>query len=118
MMSKKAKQAQREAFKLMLDILVMRFPKAFFPLGQDCKPLKIGVRDDLIALGEGIDTKRISHFFRAYCKAGRYLCALKAAAQRVDLDGRPVGEVTAEEAESAVKELRDLKARRTAQKLT
>ena len=81
-----------------LDTWFTRYPKAFFR--DDPRPLKIGIHDDLRAQ-EGVSEKRIHRALAGYVKLPRYLRCLKAGAERLDLDGQPVGKVTEEEAEHA-----------------
>jgi ProP effector len=100
-------------FEALLAVIRQRFPETFFI--HKPKPLKIGIYNDLLALGV-LDQKGLRAFLGAYCKLGRYLAALVPGAQRVDLDGNPTGEVTPEEAEIAAKALSALHERRAARK--
>ena len=109
-MSNKSKQ---KIFNEVVGVICQRFPATFFI--HKPKPLKIGIYNDLLALGV-LDQKSLSAFLGAYCNLGRYLAALVPGAQRVDLDGNPTGEVTPEEAEIAAKALSALHERRAARK--
>lgn len=59
------------------------------------RPLKIGIREDLIAAGH--KRKRIYRALWKYCSLQRYLKATQVGTPRIDLQGQPVGVVTAEE---------------------
>ncbi len=79
--------------------LAERFPACFnFTTPQ---PLKIGIRDDLLALPDGFERPAVKRFLTRYCNRPRYRRCLKAGAVRVDLQGQPAGLVTVEEAEAA-----------------
>jgi sRNA-binding protein len=66
----------------------------FFPCFLDVRrPLKIGIRADLVAQAPVTEAEAL----RRYCNTRSYLCAMVAGEDRVDLDGKPVGVVTAEE---------------------
>ncbi|ADC64066.1 ProQ/FINO family protein [Allochromatium vinosum] len=74
---------------------------ALYPACFDWKqprPLKIGIREDLIAAGH--DQKMIHRALAKYCARRPYLKATQAGTPRLDLQGRPVGAVT--EAEEVV----------------
>ena len=62
------------------------------------RPLKIGIREDLLAAGH--DPKLIHRALLKYCAVRRYLKAMQTGTPRIDLQGQPVGTVT--EAEEAV----------------
>jgi hypothetical protein len=87
--------------------LVETFPAAFAFIER--KPLKLGIHDDLLARGIAPDV--IKPGLGAYCRGGRYLRSLQAEAIRIDLDGKPAGVITAEDAEHAVRKLAELDAR-------
>ncbi len=64
-----------------LAILASRFPKAFTaPL-----PLKIGVYTDVIASG-ALDDKSCRRALAAWCRGPRYMRAVAAGGDRIDLD--------------------------------
>lgn len=86
----------------MLPILVKAFPKAFFPKGWSCRPLRVGIFNDLDAvLPCEIDRAELKLYLDIYTKQSRYLRTLKASAARIDLNGNKAGKVTAKEAASA-----------------
>src|SRR5512143_3006222 len=64
-------------------------------VGEPIKPLKIGIRNELLALLPAEDQpagqELLSQVFRRYCNSQQYLAAVAAAgAMRHDLDGHPV----------------------------
>lgn len=75
---------------------------ALFP---DCfdwerpRPVKTNIHQDLIRLG--YDKARVRRALDGYCRRRRYRSSVRAGAMRVDLQGRPAGAVTAQEAERA-----------------
>jgi sRNA-binding protein len=90
----------------MLLLLVNTFPKAFFPLGRNCRPLRVGLFDELDAgLPPEIDRIRLRLFLSIYTRQPRYLQALVPGAARIDLNGNPAGRVSANEAASAKRRL-------------
>ena len=76
--------------------LAARYPACFN--WQQPHPLKVGIREDLVA--EGHPPKAIRRALGAYCSRVKYLKALRAATPRIDLHGQPSGTVT--EADEAV----------------
>jgi hypothetical protein len=68
------------------------------------RPLKLGIHKDLLAVGFGeakVEPAQIKRALGRYCHRPRYWKALRAGADRIDLQGQPVGVVTAEEAAAA-----------------
>ena len=87
--------------------LVEMFPAAFARF--DRKPLKLGIRKDLLA--RGISIRTIASGLGSYCHSIDYLGAMKTGAARIDLDGNAAGVVTADEAEDAARKLTEAIAR-------
>lgn len=88
------------------------FPKCFVPKGDTRKrPLKIGIRADLLAALPEIDPRDLRDTLIDYCQGPSYRAVLTAGAVRIDLEGNPAGEVTAEEAESAAESVATFEAR-------
>lgn len=93
----------QEHIKEALALLCEHFPKAFIKEG-DCKPLKIGILEDLKAkIGEieGLSISKVRAAVRVYTTRLRYFYAVREGAKRVDLDGNEVDTVTTEHAEYA-----------------
>jgi ProP effector len=92
-------------------ILAERFPAAFIVYARRRKPLKLGIFDDLLAATAGsIPPDALKAALQRYTRHFGYL----PGATRIDLDGKPAGTVTAEEAawaaEHAAKQHRRLQA--------
>ena len=87
-------QGWKTAATETLLILRNKYPNAF----KEWKPLKIGVRDDIIASLPGIDPINIGRALKFYTSHFRYLQNCIEGIARVGLDGRAVGTVTAGEA--------------------
>ena len=68
------------------------YPNCFRQPGQ---PLKIGIRNDVIARHPELQPGLIASALRTYTRSVGYLKTLKAGAVRIDLEGNPVGTVTA-----------------------
>ena len=83
-------------------LMVEQYPHLFAAKGQPKKPLKIGLRADLLRRGviggDGsfIAKARIKAALRDYCGGARYAHALAAGGARYDLDGQPCGWVIEE----------------------
>jgi ProP effector len=92
----------------ILPVLVLQFPRAFFPRGKSCRPLRIGIGDELdAALPVGIDRKRLRVYLGFYTKLTWYLRELTPGATRIDLNGAPAGTVSEEDALNARRILED-----------
>lgn len=82
--------------------------RALFPalFAGPAKPVKLRIQADIQARAPGEFTKAmLSAFLRRHTGSTGYLIALTKAAQRLDLDGQPAGDVSAEHREAAVQEL-------------
>jgi sRNA-binding protein len=77
-----------------LVILRSKYPKTF----GEWKPLKIGVRDDITAALPEIDPINVGRALKFYTSHVRYQQSCIEGRERIDLDGLPVGTVTADEA--------------------
>jgi ProP effector len=62
---------------------------------QPSQPLKIGIHNDVIARHPELQPGLIASALRTYTRSVSYLKTLKAGAVRIDLEGNPVGTVTA-----------------------
>jgi len=89
--------------KAVLELLCERFPKTFFLFERRRRPLKLGIRDDIIAaLGDAIEPKLLGAALRRYTTNLFYLRAQQQGASRIDLTGNVAGEVSEEEAKQAI----------------
>jgi ProP effector len=96
-------------------ILAERFPLAIKPKGADKSPLKIGVKQDVIARCPDLSKRQIRDALRDYTSGFLYLRALINGACRIDLDGQPAGEIAAEHRTGAQARLIKLQRRKAAQ---
>lgn len=104
--------AARPPFRVRVEqaqtLLREQYPDLF---GDHPPPLKIGIHDDLLARHPDIDRPGLKRALALHTGRFSYQKALtKPGAARVDLDGNPAGEVTAEQAEIARQRLAELKA--------
>lgn len=82
--------------------------KALFPalFGGAAKPLKLRIQVDIQQRAPGVFSKQVlSAFFRRHTGSTSYLIAVSKAPNRIDLDGQPAGEVSAEHRQAALDEL-------------
>jgi ProP effector len=97
-----AKSRDFTAVQNTIAALADLYPACFAVFQERRKPLKVGVRDDVIAaLNGAITDKEVSRALRWYCGNSGYLKACVEGAPRIDLNGEAVGTVTAEEADNA-----------------
>jgi sRNA-binding protein len=83
--------------------LKQRFPALF---AGAVKPLKLRIQVDIQERAPGVFSKQaLSSFFRRHTGSTSYLIAVSKATHRVDLDGQPSGEVSAEHRQIALDEL-------------
>jgi ProP effector len=88
------------------------FPAAFSLYQFKRQPLKIGVGRDLAAALKGaVSDAEMNLALGYYTRNAGYLAACKQGAARVDLDGKAVGHVTADEAAHAAEVLAQRRAR-------
>ena len=95
----KEKQARYEAAFKVLNMLAETWPACFKHEDDTPVPLAIGTYPRVQAeLGEIVDEEVLRLAFEIYCRRPAYRAALRQpGVQRVDLDGRVVAPVTAEE---------------------
>ncbi|MFZ5550382.1 MAG: ProQ/FINO family protein, partial [Pseudomonadota bacterium] len=82
--------------------------RALFPalFAGPAKPIKLRIQADIQARAAGEFTKAaLSGFLRRHTGSTGYLIALTKAPQRLDLDGQPAGEISAEHRQAAADEL-------------
>src|SRR5690554_1949790 len=84
-----------------------RYPGAFFK--GHTRPLKVGIHEAL-AEQEPWPEKLVRRALACYVNLPRYLKAVREGAERIDLDGKPAGQVDAKAAEHARKKLERLQA--------
>lgn len=81
------------------------YPGCFAGKGKEKAPLKIGIHKDIRA-GGGFTSREIHLALRDYVGGPTYIRNVVEGADRTDLDGKPVGKVTVEEAKTAATRLR------------
>ncbi|MCX5495411.1 ProQ/FinO family protein [Kaistia dalseonensis] len=92
---KPARHLRRYANKTRA-ILIERFPAAIVPHGAPKLPLKIGIADDIAAAMPEMMRGHIALFLKDYTLGPTYFLAVVTGTHRVDLDGQPAGEISAE----------------------
>src|SRR5262249_31964893 len=75
--------------------LAQLYPACFYVARQQRRPLKIGIRRDLAALNLGIGRRELDSALAWYVNGISYLQSLRVGADRIGLDGSPVGVVPA-----------------------
>jgi ProP effector len=92
----------QHAVSTIITWLAERFPNCFSIYAGRRRPLKIGIRDDIIAaVGDAGAPDKLRAALRRYTRNEIYLSKLRASALRIDLNGQLAGAVTAEEAKIA-----------------
>ena len=69
------------------------------------QPLKIGIHNDIVARHPELRPSLIARALKTYTRSVGYLTTLKAGAVRIDLEGNPVGTVTAADEEDAKRKI-------------
>jgi ProP effector len=66
------------------------FRKPFFIYGARRKPLKLGIRDEIVARLDGaVEPPELALALCLHCRSIGYLRAMRPGAARIDLDGNP-----------------------------
>jgi ProP effector len=108
----------------VLDFLIERFPKCFFPYNSESvRPIKIGILEDIVArLGDEISPESkysktaIRQGIKVYASSLAYFDSCKVGARRVDLDGNECDEPISEEQEKYAQERREAVKKRISEK--
>jgi ProP effector len=95
---------EEEGMSAIINMLVEKFPNAFFIYEGRRKPLKLKIHHDILEVMD-IDPAELSAAMRIYTSNLAYLRASVEGAARVDLNGCEAGLVTAEQAVNAAKAL-------------
>ncbi|AWN74362.1 protein convertase [Legionella anisa] len=106
MMDKQPLTAVKKDRLHVIDWLIEHFPNAFFKKGNQIKPLKIGIFDDIIDFYERLDSppfskKSLREALSYYSASPAYLNCQKENAARIDIYGNEVDTVTQEQAKYA-----------------
>lgn len=70
-------------------------------------PLKIGIREELIAACPDLSKRSIRRALKKWCRSNPYLKAVAEGVTRIDIYGRPAGVVTSEQQAHAMTRLSD-----------
>lgn len=107
------KRATQQEILQVRAAMHIAFPACFAPKGGKKKPLKIGIRQDLMAQARehfpSMSRRLIDNFLVDYCGGHNYLKIVTKGAARIDLTGGFSGFVTEEEARYASDKLRQIK---------
>lgn len=100
--------------------LAHQFPNCFVPHGATPRPLKRGIKQDLLVAARQVfpemSRRQIVVFLSCYTATLKYLYSVREGCARVSLDGTFSGFVTKEEAEFAAGKIKSIKAGRKAAK--
>lgn len=102
-------EIKRISTKDIITFLAEKFPLCFSVKGP-VKPLKVGIFQDLadkLNDDETISKTRLRQALRHYTSSWRYLKAIKVGAFRVDIDGNNAAEIDEEQANYAIKTLKE-----------
>jgi ProP effector len=88
-----------------------RYPNAFKPKNAQKVPLKVGIRNDILAAHPELSKDEVNAALSDYTGGPKYLTHLQPGADRFDLGGAISGKVTDGEAARAKKRLRQLEAK-------
>jgi ProP effector len=80
-----------------VDQLAALYPLCLFRAHELRRPLKIGIRDDIIAQHTELQPGLIVNALQIYTRCVAYWSTLKVGAARIDLDGHVAGVVTLED---------------------
>lgn len=81
--------------------------RATFAVFRDAAPLAIGIHKTIRERLPDIDAGQLRLTMKRHTGSTRYLKALATGETRLDLDGQPAGDVTAEQREQAAGQLRE-----------
>lgn len=109
--NREQQQTSKEAKKLTFDWLVNTFPQAFFVDKEKICPLKVGIIEDILVYhaelsSTPVSRSKIRQSIQHYARRIPYLKQLQTQAVRINLQGKPAGMVTEEEAEAAARKIK------------
>lgn len=85
------KKTRRQHLNELRHILVALFPNCFSASGNPKPPLKIGIKEDLMAACPDLSKRKAKEFLADYCTGPNYWASIAIGGNRVDLDGNPAG---------------------------
>ncbi len=77
------------------------------PAFRECKPLALKIDASILTRFPEFDRKNLRIALRMFTASTKYLKAVERGTERFDLDGKPAGEVTAEQREHAATTLKE-----------
>jgi ProP effector len=80
---------------------------ATFPVFRDGQPLAIGIHKAIKLRLPDIGEGRLRMTLKGYTASTKYLKAIANGKQRFDLDGKPDGEITAEQRQQAMETIKE-----------
>jgi ProP effector len=103
----------RNAIRAVISLLAEKWPCCFSITESGRRPLKLGIRDDVLAALDGaIPAGKLSAALRWYVSSPEYQRRLLHGAWRVDLNGRPAGTVSQGDEAHARAQLAAIEAKR------
>jgi ProP effector len=109
------RQRRDQAITATIALLAETFPKTFFVFQERRRPLKIGIHRDIQAKLDGaITLPELHQALGFYCNNPVYVSHLRKGTERLDLEGKPAGAVTADEEARAKATLAGIKRKKEA----
>jgi len=112
-LAKRNHRMSHNAILAVISLLAEKWPSCFSIIESGRRPLKLGIRDDVLAALDGaISAGKVSAALRWYVSSPEYQRRLLHGAWRVDLNGRPAGTVSEEDEAHARAQLAAIEAKR------
>ena len=112
-LAKRNHRMSHNAILAVISLLAEKWPSCFSIIESGRRPLKLGIRDDVLAALDGaISAGKVSAALRWYVSSPEYQRRLLHGAWRVDLNGRPAGTVSQEDEAHARVQLAAIEAKR------
>jgi sRNA-binding protein len=105
----------KEQSRILLEQLIQTYPAAFPPANERrINPLKLGIHKDLAPLIKewGYTMHVLKYTLGGYTRQMRYQMALLKAPYRVDLQGKPAGDISEAHRQTAQEKVNIIKERR------
>ncbi|MEJ2793108.1 ProQ/FINO family protein [Iodobacter sp. LRB] len=103
-------KSARQQQIMIIELLYQRYP-----VMKQFKPLMIGVHKELEKALPQFGANHVHRSIAAHCRKVRYLKSVARGGKRFDLNGKPVGDVTAEEKAAAAKFVQNIEDRKKPQ---
>lgn len=95
------KRRRRDEILITREILHRKFPNAIKAKGEPKPPLAIGIHREIVARLPEMSHQKLFRALADYTRGPTYQRMLTAGSPRLDLDGKPVGEVSVTQAQHA-----------------